>query len=81
MGVDLGTLITIVVGFATVSLGTNYFIGSRLGAQVDALSGRIDRLDERLDRLDERLTARMDTLVDAVAEMGNRITRLEQRGQ
>lgn len=77
MGVDLGTLITIVVGFATVSLGTNYFIASRLGAQVDALSGRIDRLDDRIDRL----TTRMDTLVDAMAEMGNRITRLEQRGQ
>ena len=72
MIVDLSMLLTVVVGFVTVNLGSVYFMGHRLGSQIDHLEAR---LDHRIDRLEGRI----DVLHDSVADMGARITRLEQR--
>ena len=70
MIVDLSMLLTVVVGFVTVNLGSVYFMGQRLGTQIDHLE---TRLDYRIDRLE----GRVDALRDSVADMGSRITRLE----
>jgi hypothetical protein len=75
MIVNLSMLLTVVVGFVTVNLGSVYFLGQRLGSQIDRLDIRIDRLEGRIDRLGERI----DVLHDSVAGMGARITRLEDR--
>ena len=97
MIVDLSMLLTVVVGFVTVNLGSVYFMGQRLGTQIDRLEtrvdvnlerletrldGRMDRLEGRMDRLEgrmDRLEGRIDVLHDSVADMGARITRLEER--
>jgi len=70
--VDLSMLLTVVVGFVTVNLGSVYFLGHRLGSQIDHLEAR---LDYRVDRLEGRL----DVLHDVVADNGTRISRLELR--
>lgn len=90
MIVDLSMLLTVVIGFVTVNLGSVYFMGQRLGGQVDRLEVRVDtrlerleaRFDSRMDRLEgrmDRLEQRIDVLHDSVADMGARITRLEDR--
>jgi hypothetical protein len=52
---------------AATSLGTLFFLGSRmdaLSARIDALGGRIDslsaRMDARFDALENRLDAHLD---------------------
>lgn len=86
MIVDLSMLLTVVVGFVTVNLGSVYFMGQRLGTQMDRLETRVDhhvdRIEGRIDRIEgrmDRLENRIDVLHDSVADMGARITRLEDR--
>jgi len=54
-------------------------LGERIEHIDTRLGGRIDHLAARMDAMDERLTARMDTLQGAVADIGARLTALEQR--
>lgn len=80
MDVDTTIFITTVVALVTTNLGALYFMSGRIGGEVDALGGRIDHLTQRVDGMDERLTARMDTVQGAIADVGGRLTALEQRG-
>jgi hypothetical protein len=70
--VDTTMFITTVLGLVTTNLGALYFVGGRLGSNVDHLSDRVDSLDGRL-------TARIDTMHDAVADLAARMAVLERR--
>jgi hypothetical protein len=49
---------------AATSLGTLFYLGSRIDALAARMDARFDRVDARFDRVDERfdaLAARLDT--------------------
>jgi hypothetical protein len=73
--VDVNTtvFITTVVALVTTNLGALYFTTGRLA---DSIQGLDTRLNARIDRLDGRI----DLLQSTVADMGARLTVLEQRG-
>lgn len=79
MTVDLSMLLTVVIGFVTVNLGSVYFMGQRLGTQIDRLETRVDHNVGRIEGRIDRFEVRIDVLHDSVADMGARITRLEDR--
>ncbi|HET7734547.1 MAG TPA: hypothetical protein VFK52_01110 [Nocardioidaceae bacterium] len=79
MTVDLSMLLTVVIGFVTVNLGSVYFMGQRLGTQIDRLETRVDHNVGRIEGRIDRFEGRIDVLHDSVADMGARITRLEDR--
>lgn len=58
---------------ATISLGAMYFITTLLGRRFD---DRFDEVDRRLARVESQ----NDSIIGAVSDLGQRVTRLEARG-
>ncbi len=58
---------------AALSLGAMYFIATLLGRRFD---DRFDQVDRRLARLETQ----NDSIIGAVSDLGQRVTRLEARG-
>jgi len=80
---DLAAYLGTVVAVCGLAVGAMYMIVSLLGKHFDDINNRFDDVSRRLDGMDhrlDRLETQNDSILGAVADLGQRVTRLEARG-
>lgn len=87
--VDLAAYLSTVVAVCGLAVGAMYLIVNLLGKRFDDVNKRFDDVNNRFDhvhrrfdavdhRLD-RLETQNDSIIGAVSDLGQRVTRLEMR--